>query len=85
MCERKKGLIGSYFSETSLTTEHIKKLLNVFGPGRQELFFKMGNILVLVSSALFLSKSSAISMLLYLSLQWRNSGVLQLGAKYPLT
>lgn len=69
MCERKKGLIGSYFSETSLTTEHIKKLLNVFGPGRQELFVKMGNILVLVSSALFLSKSSAISMLLYLSLQ----------------
>lgn len=57
MCERKKGLIGNYFSETSLTTEHIKKLLDVFGPGRQELFVKMGNILVLVSSALFLSKS----------------------------
>lgn len=85
MCERKKGLIGNYFSETSLTTEHIKKLLDVFGPGRQELFVKMGNILVLVSSALFLSKSYVISMLLYLSLQWRNSGVLQLGTKYPLT
>lgn len=85
MCEREKGLIGSYFSESSLTTEHIKKLLDVLGTGRQELPVKRGNIFVLVSSALFLSKSSPISMLLYLSLQWSNSAVLQLGTKYPLT
>lgn len=42
-------------------------MLDVLGTGMQELSVKMGNIFVLVSSALFLSKSSAISMLLYLS------------------
>lgn len=69
MCEREKGLIGNYFSEGSLTTEHKMKLLDVLGPGRQELSVKRENIFILVSSALFLSKSSAISMLLCLSLQ----------------
>lgn len=76
MCEREKGLIGNYFSESSLTTEHIKKLLDVLGTGSQKRSVKRGNIFVLVSSALFLSKLS-ISMLLYLSLQWSNSTVLQ--------
>lgn len=85
MCEREKGLIGNYFSESSLTTEHIKKLLDVLGPGRQELSVKRENVFVLVSSALFLNKSSAISMLFYHSFQWSNSAVLQLGTKYPLT
>lgn len=85
MCEREKGLVGNYFSESSLTTEHIKELLDMLGPGRQEPSVKRGNIFVFVSAALFWSKSPAISMLLYLSLQWRNSGVLQLGTKYPIT
>lgn len=85
MCEREKGLIGSYFSESSLTTEHIKKLLYVLGTGSQELPVDRGNIFVFVSSVFFLSKSSTVSMLLYLSLQWSNSAVLQLGTKYPLT
>lgn len=69
MCEREKGLIGNCFLESSLTTEHMKKLLDVLGPRRQELSVKRENIYVLVSSALFLRKSSAISMLLYLSSQ----------------
>lgn len=53
MCERKKGLIGNYFSESSLTTEHIKELLDMLGPGRQEPPVTRGNIFVLVSAVLF--------------------------------
>lgn len=84
MCERENGLIGNYFSERSLTTEHIKELLDMLGPGRQEPSVKRGNIFILVSAASLLSKTPAFSMLLYLSLQWRNSGVLQLGTKYSV-
>lgn len=76
MCEREKGLIGNYFSENSLTTEHIKELLDMLGPGMQEPSVKRGNIFILVSAASVLSKSPAISMLLCHSLQWRNSCVL---------
>ena len=85
MCEREKGLIENYFSETSLTTEHRMELLDTLGPGMQEPSVERGNIFVLVSAALFLSKSCAISMLLHLPFHWRNSGVLQLGTKYSVT
>lgn len=53
MCEREKGLIGNYFPESSLTTEHIKELLDMLGPGRQEPSVTRGNIFVLISAALF--------------------------------
>lgn len=77
MCEREKGLIGNYFSESSLTTEHMK-LLDMLGSGRQEPSVKRGDNLVSFSAAWFLSKAPAISISLYFPLQWRNSCVLQL-------
>lgn len=83
MCEREKGLIGNYFSESSLTTEHIKKLLDMLGSERQEPSVKRGDNLVSFSAAWFLSKAPAISIPLYFPL-WRNSHVLQLGPN-PIT
>lgn len=42
MCEREKGLIGNYFSESGLTTEHIKELLDMLEPGEARTFCEKG-------------------------------------------